>query len=287
MKLGPPRRLDYLVIGHVTHDVAPGGGFTYGGTATYAARTAQALGCRVGILTSTANHDAAAFACAEVFNVPTPSTTIFENRYSHTARQQVIHSVASSLSPHHVPPDWQNAAIVHIGPVARECDPALVNAFPDAFVGVTPQGWMRHWDHQGHVRRAEWADAETVLSTANAVVLSIEDVGGDVALVERWARWCALLVLTRGAAGCTVYVDGAARDVPGFPTAEVDPTGAGDVFTAAFFVQLARGATPQDAARLANCVAATSVTRVGLDGIPTPEEIARCLRTTPFSTIEP
>ena len=37
-------RLDYLIVGHVTQDRMPEGGFTVGGTAAYAARTAKALG---------------------------------------------------------------------------------------------------------------------------------------------------------------------------------------------------------------------------------------------------
>jgi sugar/nucleoside kinase (ribokinase family) len=47
-------------------------------------------------------------------------------------------------------------------------------------------------------------------------------------------------------------------------------------FAAAFFVWLQREGNPWIAARFANCVAAGSVTRTGLSGTPSPEEIARC-----------
>ncbi len=46
----PVIELDYLVIGHVTRDLADGD-FTIGGTVSYAARTARALGCRSGAMT--------------------------------------------------------------------------------------------------------------------------------------------------------------------------------------------------------------------------------------------
>ena len=45
--------VDYLVIGHVAHDLTPQGP-RLGGTVAYSALTAQALGLRVGIVTAAA-----------------------------------------------------------------------------------------------------------------------------------------------------------------------------------------------------------------------------------------
>lgn len=270
--------LDYLAIGHVTCDLI-GSGFALGGTVSYAARTARALGCRVGIVTSAAPDldlsqalNGIAVAC-----IPATTTTTFENVYTSTGRHQVIHAVAQMLTLEALPADWKGA-IVHLAPVARECDPALASAFADAFVGLTPQGWMRCWDEVGRVSRCPWEAAEELLARADAVVLSEEDVGGDMALVARYAAQTRLLAVTQGAAGCTVYTDGQARHFPAPAVREVDPTGSGDVFAAAFFVWLYRRGDPWEAARFANCVAARSVTRKGLHGTPTAEEIARCER---------
>ena len=49
--LTPLEPVDYLVIGHVTHDLTPSGS-RLGGTAAYSALTAQALGMRVGVFTA-------------------------------------------------------------------------------------------------------------------------------------------------------------------------------------------------------------------------------------------
>jgi sugar/nucleoside kinase (ribokinase family) len=57
---------------------------------------------------------------------------------------------------------------------------------------------------------------------------------------------------------------------------EVDATGAGDIFAAAFFTRLYLTRDPWEAARFATQLAAYSVMRVGLEGIPTPEEIQAC-----------
>jgi sugar/nucleoside kinase (ribokinase family) len=270
--------LDYLIFGHVTRDLIDGA-FTIGGTVSYAARTARALGCRVGAVTS-ASPDLDLSQVLDgvlVTRFPAAMTTTFRNVYTPDGRRQMLHGVAEMLVPKMVPPNWK-ATIVHLGPVARECDPALVNVFGDAFVGLTPQGWMRRWDQAGRVSCCQWEEAEELGSRADAVVLSEEDVAGDEALVAHYASQMRLLVVTQGAAGCTVYTAGQSRHFPALAVHEVDPTGAGDIFAAAFFVWLQRKDDPWAAARFANCVAARSVTRPGLLGAPSPEEVARCER---------
>jgi sugar/nucleoside kinase (ribokinase family) len=270
--------LDYLVIGHVTRDLA-NGDFTIGGTVSYAARTARALGCRGGVVTS-ASPDldlSQALDGVLVARSPAAATTTFENIYTSNGRRQVLHTIAETLVPGMVPADWR-AAIVHLGPVARECDPELVNAFGDAFVGLTPQGWMRYWDQAGHVSCCHWEKAEELLARADAVVLSEEDVAGDETLLARYASQTRVLVVTRGAAGCTVYTTGRSRHFPAPTVHEVDPTGAGDIFAAVFFVWLQHRGDPWMAARFANCIAAESVTRVGLTSTPSTDEVAHCER---------
>lgn len=268
--------LDYLAIGHATRDLQEDG-FTIGGTVAYASRTARALGCRVGVVTST-NPDldlTGVLDGTRVARFPAAVTTTFENVYTVEGRYQMLHGAAETLRPTMVPTSWR-AAIVHLGPVARECDPTLVNVFEKAFIGVTPQGWMRCWDGDGRVGYRRWYEAEEILPKVDAVVLSEEDIAGDEGVMRRYAARSRLLVLTQGAAGCTVYTAGQARHFPAPTVQEVDPTGAGDVFAAALFISLQRGHDPWTAARFANCVAARSVTRIALMGTPSVEEVTRC-----------
>jgi hypothetical protein len=49
--LVPLEPVDYLVIGHVAHDLTPSGP-RLGGTAAYSTLTARALGLRVGVVTA-------------------------------------------------------------------------------------------------------------------------------------------------------------------------------------------------------------------------------------------
>jgi sugar/nucleoside kinase (ribokinase family) len=74
-----------------------------------------------------------------------------------------------------------------------------------------------------------------------------------------------------------VYWNGDVRRFPPPQVEELDSTGAGDIFAAAFFIRMYLTRDPWESARFANQIAATSVTRQGLDGIPSSEEIQEYL----------
>ena len=71
------------------------------------------------------------------------------------------------------------------------------------------------------------------------------------------------IVVTRGAAGCSVYSEFEDAHVPGFAVDEVDPTGAGDCFDAAFVSGFLEGKSALESARLANACGALAVTEKG------------------------
>jgi len=83
-----------------------------------------------------------------------------------------------------------------------------------------------------------------------------------------------ILVYKRGAAGCSVYAGGKRLDVPGFKVREVDPTGAGDCFNAAFLVGLEENWPLEQAARFACAAGALAVTKQGpMEGAPSRREV--------------
>lgn len=262
----PPTIPDYLAIGHVCRDVAPTG-YQPGGTAVYAALTAHHMGCRTAVLTSTRpDYDLSTVFPPEVAlqRVPAAHDTIFANHDEGEVRHQVVRGVADLLTAEHLPAPWAQSSIVHLGPIVHEIDPALINLFRNRLIGVTPQGWMRRWDAHGRVSAQPWVGAEAICRKATAVILSEQDVL-DEAMLESLTGWANLLVLTRGARGCTVYHHGRAHHLAGVPVAAVDTTGAGDIFAAAFLIHLWRNdGDPFEAARLANRHAAHAVTHAGL-----------------------
>lgn len=269
--------IDYLIIGHLTQDITPSGP-TLGGTAAYASLTAKALGMRVGIVTSVANElPLDILEGIQIAAYGGEVSTTFKNDYTQNGRIQTLYSVAPSLGYHLVPELWRNAPIVHLGPVAQEVEPVLARSFPESLVGLTPQGWLRNWDANGRVHSSEWPEARYVLENADAVVLSIEDVQSDETRIEEMVSSSRVLVVTEGAAGSRLYWNGDLRRFRPPIVDEVDPVGAGDIFATAFFIRLYQTNDPWEAARFATLLAANSVTRPGLSGVPTEEEVRASL----------
>ena len=269
--------VDYLVIGHLACDITAEG-LRLGGTAAYAALMADALGLRVGVVTAWGGEVALdALEGIKVQSVPTQYSTTFENTYTPTGRVQHIHHIATDLTFESVPEVWRRAPIVHVGPIAGEAKSLVDGNFPSSLLGLTPQGWLRKWDRTGKVGPGDWPESQTVLARAGATVLSIEDVGGDEDIIEGMANASRVLAVTEGPAGARLYWNGDLRRFRAPSLEEVDATGAGDIFAAAFFWRLYMTRDPWAAARFATHLASFSVKRRGLDGIPTREEIQTCL----------
>lgn len=265
--------VDYLAIGHVTFDITPGGK-TPGGTVLYSALTARALGLRVGVVTTCEEDypfpelDGLSFHA-----IPSDTTTTFENIYTPEGRIQMLHHLADALDLSSVPEVWRSTPIVHLAPLAREVDPTLARSFSRSTVCVTPQGFMRAWNTSGRVTSSEWPEASFVLENSSVAVLSIEDINGDEDRIDEMLRSIRILAVTEGAEGARVYWNGDVRHFPAPQMEEVEATGAGDIFAACFFSKYHATRDPWTAARFAVQLASRSVTRRGMNSIPTTEEI--------------
>jgi 1D-myo-inositol 3-kinase len=262
--------IDYLAIGHITQDIVGdslvGDRLVTGGTVAYSGRMAAALGCRTAVLSSAApDFDwAAALPGIEVAAVPADRTTTFQNVYAENGRIQTLHARANPIGSGDVPANWQQAAIVHLAPLANELEPDIVGLFEGRLLGVTLQGWLRNWDENGRVYPCRWPAAAQVLPAVSAAILSSEDLL-DEAMLHQFRQLAPLLVLTQGAAGCTIFTPDETRQIPAPAVTEVETTGAGDIFAAAYLIRLHQSSgNPWEAARFANLLAAESVTQRGL-----------------------
>lgn len=267
--------IDYLLIGHFTADLTPEGR-VIGGTVSYAARTAHAFGLRVGVLTSAHPDDpllAQLRQWAYVIVLPAAETTTFENLYTPQGRVQYIRGAAAPITAADVPDAWRTAPLVHLAPIADEIDADVVTCFHDVPILVTLQGWLRQWDETGRVYFKRWAN-KAVIQTLDFIVFSEEDIAQAPELESLIAADARCLIVTRADRGGTIYRPGSVATYAAVPVEVINPTGAGDVFAASFFAcwhlfdhNLHRAITA------AACLAAYSVTRFGLHGAPTPEEI--------------
>jgi sugar/nucleoside kinase (ribokinase family) len=271
----PP--IDYLVVGHLSEDQTPAGP-RLGGTVAYSGLTAASIGRSVGIVTSAADSlDLSDLSHIPIQRRRTAESTSFENRYSAEGRTQILLGRADDLSLEDVPVAWRQSEIVHLAPIAREIGIELAQAFPNSFVGLTPQGLMRNWDDSGRVFPGIWESAQQFLPLADAVVLSIEDLGMQWPAAEAMESHCKVLVVTEGPRGARVFAEDQWTLQPAPPGTEIDPTGVGDIFAAVFFSEYHRTGDPRAAAAISNRIASASVSRRGLDSAPTAHEVRAAL----------
>lgn len=263
------RAPDFVAIGHVTldhfgDDVRPGG------AALYAAVTAHRLGRSAAILTS----HGADFplddlpTAIEVVTLEAPATTVFEHAIPDGKRSMRVTATASPLAACDLPEDWRGAPVVLLAPIIQEVDPALAAGFDDAAVAVAAQGWLRALDDDGGVEPVAWSSPNDVLDRLQALFVSAEDVRGQEEQLTEWVQRVPLAVVTAGAAGALLYVNGDRFEVKPRPAREVDATGAGDVFATTFLLHYQRHGDPWAAAEAASCAASLSVEGEGWSTIP-------------------
>ncbi len=266
--------IQYLCIGHCCHDKL-GDKNILGGCASYASLVAHQLGLKVGILTSVGGDfeffDVFKEQGISVVNKMADKTTVFENIYANHHRTQYIHAVAEKLYANDIPQEWLQVPIVHIGLIADEADKSVLKAFPNAIVGVTIQGWLRQWDEKGRVlpKAMDWS----LLADADVVIMSDADIEGFEESLPVMASYAKVLVMTRGADGADVFFNDQKFHYPAFPVKEVDSTGAGDVFTAAFLAKYAQTKDIAVSTGFAHSAASFIVEGVGIKNLPTIEQI--------------
>lgn len=265
---------DYLILGHITQDLVEDG-TRLGGTAVFSSILARRLGLEVALVTSfAADFDLKALDGIQIINQKGHGTTTFKNCYSSTGRTQYLLDRAESLDISQIPDSFRKAAIVHLAPVAREINLEAGKEFPNSTRAYSLQGWLRNWDDTGLVHPVPLPALDQNRPLDGTGFLSIEDLGNDRSRLDPIRNLFPDIVLTTGEQGAEIYSGNEIQLAPADPVREVDPTGAGDLFAAAFIIaKVIMGKTPLQAAHFANALAGRSVTRPGKDGIPTIEEI--------------
>jgi sugar/nucleoside kinase (ribokinase family) len=269
---------EFVAVGHVTLDrfgevVRPGG------AALYAAITAHRLGLSAAILTSHGPDFPLDEVPSqiEIVGLEAPATTTFEHREVKGTRVLRARGAARPLTVGDLPPDWRPAPLVRLAPVLLEVDPMLADAFDEAAVGAELQGWLRAMDGEGAISAAAWASPEATLARVQAIFVSRHDIQGQESQIVEWVQRVPLAVVTAGAAGAILYVNGDRFEIRPRRTREVDPTGAGDVFAATFLIHYDRHADAWEAAEAATCAASLSVEGKGWSTVPDAASLAAAL----------
>jgi 1D-myo-inositol 3-kinase len=268
----------FLAVGHVTWDRREGGD-VLGGSASYAALAARRLGWTAAILTSASPADfepARDLPGVTVFVQPAPATTRFRNSYEEDGtRRQVLFARADDVELLPLADDWRDPEVLLLCPVAGEIRGSLTSAFAAGCVGAIAQGWLRAFDREGKVSARDWADPVRDLAGVHVLFLSEEDCPGGGGGGGEFLAQVPIVACTRGWQGLTLFTRAGTQEVPAFPRPEVDPTGAGDVYAAAFLVRYHEAGDPLEAAVFATCAASCVVEGVGASTLGDRDEVLR------------
>ena len=264
------------VVGSTTIDTVVDGDhrrLKRGGVPTYAGLAARLLGLEVEIRTNVAEADAWILDTLSAKGIrvqrgPSPATTRFTNYIDGDARQQEIPAAAAPLTAAQCAAT--EAACVLLGPlhpddIAAEAVESLAHSTAD--VALDLQGYVRRVEN-GRVTPLVAPGIEVALRAARLLKADADELALVLAhcacdlphLLERYA--IDELVLTRGSQGGTVHLRGADPVLYAAHPAQHqgDPTGAGDVFFAAYLhVRLFNGQSPATASAQAAEVAARQI----------------------------
>jgi sugar/nucleoside kinase (ribokinase family) len=266
-----------LSVGHVTWDriqsrELPGGTVTYGSLAA----------CRLGWDAAVATAAGPEFdperdlPGVEVFVSRSRATTRFVNDYAEDGtRKQFLSARGATVDLAVVPAAWRAPDVLLLGPVAGELPASSALGFQAEVVGAIAQGWLREFLPDGAVRPGPWSDPGRDLAGVHVLFLSQHDTPDALAAAQELLERVPIVVLTRGWRGALVLTRDATLDVPTLPRPEVDPTGAGDVFAAAFLLRYHESGDLAEAAAFGACAASCVVEGLGASRLGDRDEVAR------------
>jgi hypothetical protein len=261
-------RTDYTTVGHVTVDVMADGTRRAGGSAFYAALQAARLGARTRIVTRGVRAEIEELLEPyahelELDVIESEQTTTLQTWGEGHARAQRMLAWAGEIGA-----DVRlDTAVAHLAPVARET-PVRWRGRAE-FVGATPQGLVRDWSRPDGRVVPRALDLALLPARCDAIVFSQSERECCAELLDPSRARAPIVAVTAAANAVELHLPGGAVAHVDVPAVEEprDDIGAGDVFAAAFFVELAGGETPPAAAALANAAAAVRISAGGAAAI--------------------
>ncbi len=231
---------------------------------------AHALGARVLLITSVhPGYDRNALHGLDLLEQPAADNPRYANTYDDSGRrtQLLLHPgepLDNTIQQASLPP----ADIFMLAPAYHDCAqlPTI-----EATTGISLQGPLRTVDDAGRVNPTDdpLAAALPLVHPGAFVFFSDEDAREPGRLAAALAGHGAIVLLTRGYRGATLYHGDTVRTFPAIPATHVaDPTGAGDCFATAFIVRYAETGEVEQAMRFGLAAGALAVERHGLDAIP-------------------
>jgi len=225
-----------------------------GGVAYYASMTYCRLGLSTAVVTKVATNDEWALLRelrsngVEVFNLPTNTTTTFENHYSvdnFDVRVQRIGSCAEIIRMTEFPNIQANT--IHFGPLTPD-DIELNIMVPKfsafATIALDAQGLVRETIDGAVVAKekvdhGQWLRFVDVLKVdTQELLIYAGSASPNNAVKELLAQGVHELIVTEGSLGSTVFRNGDSFHIDAIqPRQSIDATGCGDTFLAAYMAK--------------------------------------------------
>jgi 1D-myo-inositol 3-kinase len=278
------------LIGNATHDTLSINKKTVpalGGTVWYAAMFLAGLGHRVAVVGRGDGKIKRRLARVGVdvrhFSDAGP-VTLFENTYSAGVRKQKARP-GGDIQRTDVPQAAFDATGMLVGPVLQEVDPAILRKPRSGCLMLDAQGFLRQLSTAGDVILRMTPEAETALVHCDilkvdareaAVITSTCD--GETAGHVLHRMGPKIVIITKGADGALFYDGVRFTQITAPEVGVIDPTGAGDVFSAAFLVRYILSGDLIAAGRFAVTAAALSTRGFGASALPSEAEISSLMK---------
>lgn len=271
-----------LLVGSLSRDLwteSPGcEASSAGGVVHHAGLALARLGLAVRVVTRLHERDRAELcaplerAGVEVRALPSRETTTYRNDYSGESDSHVLLACSEPIHLDDVPPAWRRAQLAQLGPLhPADVAPDVASGLA-ARIGLDAQGWVRARAGEPRPRHdvRRLAHDLAVLQVSESDLAEVlQDLTPESFFAAGGVRE---LIVTRGARGASLWIEGRRADIPARPAHPRDvraKAGAGDVFLACYLWQRATGADPEAAARVAAAICAIKLVRgelpAGLD----------------------
>jgi sugar/nucleoside kinase (ribokinase family) len=290
---------DIVSVGHFSIDsiILPNRNAPFtvlGGSVAYASFAARRLDARVGAISKVGGDFPNAYLwwleqegvnVSGVIRVEGLQTTRFELKYDAdlSDRALFLKNRMQAITVEDLPSPLK-ASVIHVAPIAGEISYEVVERLRGSaeVLSLDPQGLVRSFDEAGSVTLGSQMD-KRILGLVDIYKSSVEEAQAITGLSEVSSIAKAvhgfgpkIVIVTDGASGALVSVEGAIHSVSAFKPAKlVDPTGAGDAFIGGFLAEYVRGEDCSRCAHVGSALASVVVEGIGPTFFGDKEEIYR------------
>lgn len=208
----------------------------------------------------------------------------FENRYDHSGRRQSARP-GKKIALDEVPKSVFQARAVLVGAVLMEVDPRITRSPRSGILMLDVQGFLRNLSADGTVIFRVDSTFEAAIGGCDIVKADeqeAEAITGTTDLVASARRLHrmgpSIVIITLSSRGSGIFDGRRWIRIRPPEMQTVDPTGAGDVFDAAFLAEYLRTGDVIAAGRFATVAATLSVAGFGTAAVPSAESVNRVLR---------